>query len=98
MTKTYISAALRIFLSLTVPGAAHASPWQALSAPSVRIVCMENDQRTECSAPAFTVALARRTTPAHPRFRGSEHPATPPSSPTRLLDRDEDPLASMHFE
>lgn len=99
MTKTYIFAAFRIFLSLTAPGAAHAAPWQAgsLVAPSTA-ACVENDQRTKCSAPAFAVALTRRTPPAHPRFQGAEHPATPSLPPARSPDHDEDPFASMHFE
>ena len=34
--------------------------------------------------------------PAHPHIRKVEHAPLPPM--TRLPDREEDPLASMHFE
>jgi hypothetical protein len=94
ITKTYIVAAARIVLSLAAPGAAQASTASA--------ACMKNDQRTECSAPSFArgvaVVLARRTTPAHPRFHGAEHPIAPPPASLRSSDHIEDPLASMHFE
>jgi hypothetical protein len=44
---------------------------------------------------ALTVALVHKHT--HPHVRKTEHAAIP-LPPTRLPDRDEDPLASMHFE
>lgn len=86
MTKTMIVTALRLMLSLAIGGTAQAWPGQFSS-----IDCGSGGEPTECEA------LARKHALAHPHIRKSEHAAIPLAR-TRLPDRDEDPLASMHFE
>jgi hypothetical protein len=46
-------------------------------------------------APPHTIALVRE---AHPHRRSTEHAAVQRPSATHPPDREEDPLASMHFE
>jgi hypothetical protein len=43
------------------------------------------------------MALVHKHALVHPHIRKTEH-ATIPHVPTHQPDRDEDPLASMHFE
>ena len=90
MTKTSIIAALRIILSLAIAGPAQAWPGHASS-----IDCAWSCEPTECEA--LAMALIRRHALAHPHVRKAEHAPIPPAQ-AGLPDRDEDPLASMHFE
>jgi hypothetical protein len=43
----------------------------------------------------YAIALVHK---AHPHIRNTEHAPVKHPPVTRLPDRDEDPLASMHFE
>lgn len=88
MTKTTIVAALRLILSLAIAGPAQAWPGQ----PS-GIDCTASSEQTECDM--LTAALVRKH--AHPHYRRTERTAFP-LAPTHRPDRNEDPLASMHFE
>lgn len=88
MTKTTIVAALRLILSLGVAGPAQAWPGQ-----SSGINCTGSSEQMECDV--LTATLVR--THAHPHMRRMEHAAIP-LAPTHQPDRNEDPLASMHFE
>lgn len=88
MTKTSIVAALRIILSLAIAGPAQAWPGQSSS-----IDCSWGSEPTECQA--LTMALVHKH--AHPHMHRTLHAAIP-LAPTYRHDRDEDPLASMHFE
>jgi len=90
MTKTITLSALRLMLSLAIAGPAHAWPEQSSS-----IGCAWGGEPAECEA--LTMALVHKHASAHPHGRNAEH-ATIPLPPSRLPDRDEDPLASMHFE
>ncbi|WP_426419621.1 hypothetical protein [Bradyrhizobium genosp. A] len=90
MTKTSIVAALRIILSLAIAGPAQARPGQSSS-----IDCAWGGEPTECQA--LTIALVHKRALAHPHMRRTLHAAIP-LAPTHQPDRDEDPLASMHFE
>jgi hypothetical protein len=90
MTKTIIVTALRLILSLAIAG-----PAQAWPGPPSGIGCARVGGRTECAA--LTVALAHTHDPAHQHIGKTEHAAIPLPQ-MRLPDRDEDPLASMHFE
>ncbi|MDH6260379.1 hypothetical protein [Bradyrhizobium sp. BR13661] len=90
MTKTNIIAALRIILSLAIAGPAQAWPGQSAS-----IGCARGGEPTECQT--LTMALGHKHAPVHPHGRKAEHAAIP-RAPSHLPDRDEDPLASMHFE
>jgi hypothetical protein len=90
MTKTSIVAALRIILSLAIAGPAQAWPGQSSS-----IDCAWGGEPTDCEA--LTMALVHKHALVHPHIRKTEH-ATIPHVPTHQPDRDEDPLASMHFE
>jgi|SRR5437870_2165101 hypothetical protein len=99
MTKTTIVTALRLILSLAIAGPAQAWPGQpggAGIAPPSGVDCAWGGERTECDARA--VALVRKHAPAHPHIGKTEHAAIPHPPSTRLPDREEDPLASMHFE
>lgn len=88
MTKTLISSALPLILSLAIAGPAQAWPGQSAS-----IGCAWGGEPTECQA----LTLVHKHALAHPHGRKTEHAAIPPA-PSHLGDRDEDPLASMHFE
>jgi len=88
MTKTNIIAALRIMLSLAI-----ACPAQAWPGQSSGIDCAWGGEPGDCEA--LTMALLRKHALAHPHGRKAEHAVTPLVS-SHL--RDEDPLASMHFE
>lgn len=88
MTKTSVVAALRIILSLAIAGPAQAWPGQSSS-----IDCAWGSEPTECQA--LTMALVHKH--AHARMRRTERAAIP-LAPTHQPDRNEDPLASMHFE
>jgi hypothetical protein len=90
MTKTIIAAIARIILSLAIAGPAQAWPGQSSS-----LDCAWGGEPTECKA--LTMALIRNHAAAHPHGRKAE-PAIMPLAPTHQPDRDEDPLASMHFE
>jgi steroid 5-alpha reductase family enzyme len=90
MTKTSIVAALRIILSLAIAGPAEAWPGQSSS-----IDCAWGGEPTECQA--LTMTLVHKHTLAHPHMRRTLHAANP-LAPTHQPGRDEDPLASMHFE
>ena len=90
MTKTIIVSALRLILSLASAGPAQAWPEQ-----SAGIGCAWGGEPTECEA--LTMALVPKHALAHPHGRKTEH-AVIPFAPSHLPDRDEDPLASMHFE
>lgn len=90
MTKTIIVTALRLILSLAIGG-----PAQAWPAQSSAIDCAWGGEPTECEA--LIVALVRKHGPAHAHIRKADH-AVRPLVPMRLPGRDEDPLASMHFE
>ena len=90
MTKSTIIAALRIILSLAIAGPAQAWPGQ-----SSRVDCAWGGEPGDCDA--LTMALIRKHAQAHPHSRKAEH-AVMPFAPARQPDRDEDPLASMHFE
>jgi hypothetical protein len=101
MTKTTIFTALRLILSLAIAGPAQAWPGHpggaGIAAPS-STDCTLGAERAECDGlvpiDAVSVALVRK--PAHPHICKTEHAPLPPT--TRLPDREEDPLASMHFE
>lgn len=88
MTKTSIVASLRIILSLAIAGPAQAWPGQSSS-----IDCAWGGEPTECQA--LTMALVHKH--ANPHVHRTEHAAIP-LAPTHQPDRDEDPVASMHFE
>jgi hypothetical protein len=88
MTKTIIITALT--LSLTLAGPAQAWPEQASS-----VDCAWGGEPTNCKA--LSMALVHEHALAHSHQRKAEH-ATVPSAPSRLPDRDDDPMASMHFE
>lgn len=88
MTKTTIVAALRLILSFAIAGPAQAWPGQ-----SSGIGCTGSIEQMECDV--LTATLVRKH--AHPHIRRTEHAAIP-LAPTHLPDREEDPLASMHFE
>lgn len=88
MTKTTIVATLRLILSLAIAGPAQAWPGQPSS-----IDCTASSEQTNCDM--LTAALVRKH--AHPHYRRTEHAALP-LAPTHRPDRNEDPLASMHFE
>ena len=90
MTKAFIVTALRLALSVAIAGPAQAWPGQWSS-----IDCASGGEPTECET--LTTALVRKHALAHPHAHKAEHVAIPPA-PSRLPDRDEDPLASMHFE
>ncbi|MBR0686303.1 hypothetical protein JQ612_09550 [Bradyrhizobium manausense] len=90
MTKTIIATALRVVLSLAIGGPAQAWPGQSSS-----IDCAWGSAPGECEA--LTMALVRKHALVHPHLRKAEH-AVIPLVPTHQPDRDEDPLASMHFE
>jgi hypothetical protein len=90
MTKTSIVAALRLILSLAIAGPAQAWPEQ-----SPGIDCAWGGEPTECEA--LTMTLAHKHALAHSHIRRAGHAAIPLAS-THQPDRDEDPLASMHFE
>ncbi|WP_426408413.1 hypothetical protein [Bradyrhizobium ganzhouense] len=90
MTKTSIVAALRIILSLAIAGPAQAWPGQSSS-----IDCASGGEPTECEV--LTMTLVHQHALARPRIRRTEHAAIP-LAPTHRPDRNEDPLASMHFE
>jgi|tagenome__1003787_1003787.scaffolds.fasta_scaffold13940086_1 hypothetical protein len=87
MTKTTIITALRLILSLALAGPAQA--WPGLD-------CAWGSEPTECDA--LAVALVREAAPAHPHIRKMTHATIPRPPSTRLPEREEDPLASMHFE
>ena len=103
MTKTTIVTALRLILSLAIAGPAQAWPGQpggaGLASPS-GIDCTRSGGQTECDAivsiHAVSVALMRK--PSHPHIRRTEHATILLPPTTRLPDREDDPLASMHFE
>lgn len=98
MTKTYIVVALRLVLALTMPDAAQAWPGQS-SAPPQSIACLENDRRTECNAAVLVrVAVVDKATHARLYAHGAERPTNLQPRTVRSPARDEDPLASMHFE
>ena len=88
MTKTIIVTALRLTLSLATAG-----PAQVLPAQSSSIDCAWGGEPGQCEA--LTMALVRKHATAHPPK--AERAAMPPA-PTHRPDRDEDPLASLHFE
>lgn len=88
MTKTTMVAALRLILSLAIAGPAQAWPGQ-----SSGIHCTGSSEQMECDV--LTATLVRKH--AHPHLRRTEHAAIP-LAPTHQPDRNEDPLASMHFE
>ena len=90
MTKTSITAALRIILSLAIAGPAQAWPGQSSS-----VDCAWGGEPTECEA--LTMALVRKHALAHLQGRKAEH-AEMPLAPAHQFDRDQDPLASMHLE
>ncbi len=90
MTKTIILSALRLMLSLAIAGPVRAWPEQSAS-----IGCARGGEPAECET--LTMALVHKHALAHPHGRRTEN-ATIPLAPSRLPDRDEDPLASMHFE
>ena len=90
MTKTSIVATLWIILSFAIAGPAQASPGQ-----SSGIDCAWGGEPTECGP--LTMALVHKHALAHPQIRKTGHAAIP-YAPTHQPDRDEDPLASMHFE
>jgi hypothetical protein len=103
MTKTTIVTALRLILSLAIASPAQAWPGHpggAGSASPSGVDCAQSDGQTECDAlvsiHAASVALIRK--PAHPHIHRIEHATFPLPPTTRLPDREEDPLASMHFE
>ncbi len=101
MTKTTIVTALRLILSLAIAGPAQAWPGQpggaGIASPS-GVDCARSDGQTDCNAfvPIHAVSIAPIRKPAHLHIRKAEHAPLPPT--TRLPDREEDPLASMHFE
>ncbi len=90
MTKTSIVTALRLILSLAIAGPAQAWPEQTSG-----IDCAWGGEPTQCEA--LTMALIHRHALVHPHHRRTEH-ASILIAPSHLPDRDEDPLASMHFE
>jgi len=90
MTKTIIVSALRLILSVATAG-----PAQAWSGQSAGIGCAWGGEPTECET--LTMALVHKHALAHPHGRKAGHAAIP-LMPSRVPDRDEDPLASMHFE
>jgi hypothetical protein len=92
MTKTTIVTALRLILSLAIAGPAQAWPIASPAGPD----CAWDGERTECDALAVT--LVRKVAPAHPHILKTEHATTLPPSTTRFPEREEDPLASLHFE
>ena len=90
MTKTIAVTSLRLILSLAISG-----PAQAWPEPSSAIDCAWGGEPRECEA--LSMALAYKHAPARSYVHKAEHaPASP--ARTRPPDRDEDPLASMHFE
>ena len=100
MTTTTVVTALRLILSLAIAGPAQAwpgDPGASIAAPS-SVDCAWGAERVQCdglvSIHAASVALARK--PVHPHIRKTEHASLPPT--THLPDREDDPLASMHFE
>ncbi|QQN62925.1 hypothetical protein JIR23_25770 [Bradyrhizobium diazoefficiens] len=82
--------ALRVILSLAIGGPAQAWPGQ-----SSAVDCAWGGEPTKCEA--LTIALVRKHGAAHAHIRKADH-AVMVLAPMRLPDRDEDPLASMHFE
>jgi hypothetical protein len=62
---------------------------------SASIGCAWGGEPTECQA--LTMALVRKHALAHPHSRKPEH-AVMPFASSQLPDRDEDPIALMHFE
>jgi hypothetical protein len=90
MTKTNIVSALPLILSLAIAGPAQAWPEQSSS-----IGCAWGGEPTACEA--LTMALVHKHALAHARGHKTEHAAIPLVS-SHMPDRDEDPLASMHFE
>lgn len=90
MTKTTIVAALRLILSLAIAGPAQAWPGQ-----SSGIDCTGSSEQMECDL--LTATLVHKHALAHPHMRRTLHAAIP-LAPTHRPDRNEDPLASMHFE
>lgn len=88
MTKTTIVAALRLILSLAIAG-----PAQAWLGQSSGIDCTGSSEQTECAM--LTATLVRMH--PHPHMRRTENAAIP-LAPTHRPNRNEDPLASMHFE
>ncbi|OAF12933.1 hypothetical protein AYJ54_45120 [Bradyrhizobium centrolobii] len=106
MTRTYIVAAVRLVLSLTMPDAAQA--WRGQDPASIAIAslsattCTEQEARGECHASVLAhgipVALSRKTAQARPHVHGAERPTNSPPPPARFPDHEEDPFASMHFE
>jgi hypothetical protein len=92
MTKTTIVTAVRLILSLAMAGPAQA--WPIASPAGADCAC--GGERTQCDA--LAPVLVRKAAPAHPHIRKTEHATIPPPSTTRFPEREEDPLASMHFE
>jgi hypothetical protein len=101
MTKTTIVTAVRLVLSLAMAGPAQAWPRHpggaGIAAPSSADCALEAE-RAECDGlvPIHAVSVALIRKPVHPHIRNAEHAPLPPA--TRLPGREEDPLASMHFE
>jgi hypothetical protein len=90
MTKPTIVTALRLILALAIAGPAQAWPGQ-----SSGFRCAWGGEPTECDV--LSVALVHKHALVHPHIRRTERAAIP-LAPTHLPDREEDPLASMHFE
>ncbi|MGY3234944.1 hypothetical protein ACVMAJ_001834 [Bradyrhizobium sp. USDA 4448] len=91
MTKTMIIiTALRLMLSPAIAGPAQAWPGQCSST-----ACAWGSG--PAAGEALTLVLVQRHALPHPHVRKTEHAAMPPA-PTRLPTRDEDPLASLHWE
>lgn len=102
MIKTTIFTALRLVLSLAMAGPVQAWPGPATVASFPSIGCAGRDGRAERSAPdwisTIPIAHVREGAAPHRRLRSTEHATTAPPPMTRLPDREEDPLAMMHFE
>lgn len=90
MTKTSIAFALRIIFSLAIAG-----PAQAWPGDSSIIDCARGGDPTERET--LTMARVHKHALTHRHIRRTEHAAIL-LAPTRPPVRDEDPLASMHFE
>lgn len=102
MTKTTIFTALRLVLSLAMAGPVQAWPGPAAVTSLPGVGCVWRDGRTDCGAAAsistIPIAHVRKAAAPHPRLRSTEHATTALPPATRLPDRDEDSLATMHFE
>ncbi len=94
MTKTAIVTALRFILSLATAGPAQAWPGQ----PDGAGISPPSTVDHAWSDYAVPVTLTRKLAPAHPHARKTEQAIMPLPPTTRLPDRAEDPLASMHSE